>query len=363
MNTNKKNLVPALSNTELLFRSVLGFFIIVLTIVGLDFSMQIKKIQEIAVSIECISTMNAQVQRLVRMEVTYEYNDGLIYQIDSTIEQLSNVDHFILTQNNEFTDTFGSVIENWQNLKNEIYLARQNGWHSTRILYASETVFYSIERLSIELMDYFIYLPSLLALLQFFIFGIIGLILLWVIIRCIRYVSVISKQKQQVQESYIDPATNLYNRGKCQELLVEKLAHDNSILILCDLNNLKIVNDSLGHDYGDLLIKSFAHALISAQQEVSQNAFIGRYGGDEFIIYFEHIESTNLSKFYDVLHKSIQKFNDSEVRFKIQFAFGQAYSYEVSSAETIGDLFKLADERMYINKIEVKKNKNLIMKI
>ncbi len=343
------------ADTELFFRSILTFFIIVLGIIGMDFSNQIKNLQEISVSIECVTTINAQIQRLVRMEVTYEYSDGLIQEVDNTIEKLLQTNHFILMEENELTQTFSNMIDSWENLKKEIYIARLDGWHSTRILYAGETAFYMTEKLSEELLGYFLYLPVIMKLLYVFIFATITLILFSVILRCLKYVGVIRKQKQEVDNSYIDPATKVYNRAKCQEILVESLHGKDSLFILYDLNNLKKVNDSLGHDCGDLLISSFAQSLKYAQSDIIQQSFIGRYGGDEFIVYFKDIAHTDLKHFYEVLEDSIAIWNENETRFQIHFACGQVYAYELPDANYIGDLFKLADKRMYENKIAIKK--------
>lgn len=344
-------------DAELFFRSVLSFFIIVLGIIGMDFSNQIKNLQEISVSIECVTTINAQIQRLVRMEVTYEYSDGLIQDVDQTIEKLLQTNHFILMEENELTETFSNMIDSWENLKKEIYIARLNGWHSTRILYAGETAFYMTEKLSEELLGYFLYLPTIMQLLHIFIFSTIALILSSVVLRCIRYVAVIRKQKQEVDNSYIDPATQVYNRAKCQEVLLESLHGIDSLFILYDLNHLKQVNDSLGHDCGDLLIASFAQSLKQAQADMIQQPFIGRYGGDEFIVYFKDIAHTDLKYFYEVLESSVETWNQTETRFQIHFAFGQVYAYELPEASWIGDLFKLADKRMYEHKIESKKKR------
>lgn len=344
------------SNTELLFRSIVLFFIIILVIIGIDFSNQMKNLEDISSSIEHTISLSAKIQRIVRMEVTYENSDKLIEEVEDTIEQLIQTNHFILITDDKITNTFSNVVDSWESLKNEIYLARENGWHSTRILYAGETVFYAVENLSSEIMSYFLYLPTVLNLLQFFIFGTIALILIGLLVQCVKYISVITKQREEVNKSYIDPATKLYNRAKCQELLLDTpLAGENSLFILCDLNNLKQVNDNLGHDLGDLLISSFAKSLINAQENISAKAFIGRYGGDEFIIYFENIGIEELNNFYDLIKVYIQDFNKTQDSFKIQFAFGQVYAHEISSAVKVTDLFKLADERMYKNKIETKK--------
>ena len=50
-----------------------------------------------------------------------------------------------------------------------------------------------------------------------------------------------------------------------------------------DLNNLRIINNQQGHERGDLYIRSFAKSL---RKGVDENQFVGRCGGDEFIVFF-----------------------------------------------------------------------------
>ena len=57
-------------------------------------------------------------------------------------------------------------------------------------------------------------------------------------------------------------------------------------MIICDLDNLKIINDSLGHTYGDRLLIDFGNLL---KREMNIDTVIARYGGDEFVILIENI--------------------------------------------------------------------------
>lgn len=80
---------------------------------------------------------------------------------------------------------------------------------------------------------------------------------------------------------YLDEATGLPNKNKCEELLDAPDPPDgNTALCVFDLNNLRTVNNNLGHDKGDKYIRSFAEQLRLA---VPSQHFVGRDGGDEFI--------------------------------------------------------------------------------
>lgn len=82
--------------------------------------------------------------------------------------------------------------------------------------------------------------------------------------------------------AYLDKHTSLPNKSRCEELLnaPEELDLATACLMF-DLNNLKKINDAMGHQAGDDMIKGFAHLLRKA---TPPSDFVGRYGGDEFII-------------------------------------------------------------------------------
>ena len=82
---------------------------------------------------------------------------------------------------------------------------------------------------------------------------------------------------------YLDEATGLPNKNKCEEILNEtEPIPVNELVAMCvfDLNNLRTINNNLGHDKGDEYIRSFA---IQLREAVPEEFFAGRDGGDEFI--------------------------------------------------------------------------------
>ncbi|MHC4222209.1 MAG: putative bifunctional diguanylate cyclase/phosphodiesterase, partial [Planctomycetota bacterium] len=82
-----------------------------------------------------------------------------------------------------------------------------------------------------------------------------------------------------------DPLTGMANRMLIKEQLVNMLAQAARTsrmvgVIFLDLDRFKTINDSLGHDIGDILLKSVASTLL---QEIRQQDAVGRLGGDEFL--------------------------------------------------------------------------------
>lgn len=89
------------------------------------------------------------------------------------------------------------------------------------------------------------------------------------------------------QLAYHDGLTGLYNRVAFMKFAYEKLHSNGSQLserhaiFFLDLDNFKNVNDTLGHDYGDILLKQVAYRLNST---IELNDLLARTGGDEFLI-------------------------------------------------------------------------------
>ena len=84
------------------------------------------------------------------------------------------------------------------------------------------------------------------------------------------------------KKAYLDVHTELPNKSRCEELLQNsEFLSESTVCLMFDLNNLKIVNDSLGHAAGDSLISNFARIL---RNVVLAKDFVGRFGGDEFMV-------------------------------------------------------------------------------
>ena len=80
----------------------------------------------------------------------------------------------------------------------------------------------------------------------------------------------------------IDPLTGLYNRRSMQGFLDAAIASDEKFaLVMCDIDNFKKVNDTYGHDFGDVVLKEIACII---QQNVDENGNVCRWGGEEVLI-------------------------------------------------------------------------------
>lgn len=148
-----------------------------------------------------------------------------------------------------------------------------------------------------------------------------------------------------------DSLTGLYNRRGfhgAQERFSNPEYAPVSIIV-CDLNGLKLVNDMLGHQYGDALIAAAGKVVESAFRT---NDMVARIGGDEFAVLLPSCGEGTLARACARLREAIDKYNQENGQFYLSMSIGTA----VSSNESVNmkDLFIAADDAMYQEKFVCK---------
>ena len=144
-----------------------------------------------------------------------------------------------------------------------------------------------------------------------------------------------------------DPLTGFDNRYSYNKFLSSKADSSHSTCIfMLDINNLKYVNDTFGHDKGDELIKNSSLAIKDTFMTYnSKNCY--RLGGDEFIAILDNINPDEIDGY-------ITKFKAMQKKYRVSVAIGYAYTSDIS-VEGYESLMIEADKRMYENKKEMKK--------
>ena len=154
--------------------------------------------------------------------------------------------------------------------------------------------------------------------------------------------------------AFTDANTGIGNvaafKSEFEELESKKYMHKYIAVVQFDVNNLKVINDSRGHEAGDMLIKSAADIINKSFGAVG-NCY--RTGGDEFValVVNDHAPIECEEAIYR-FNKLIDKFNDDPERpFDLRIAYGVAYFQNDKTAnKTLKEIHKIADERMYENK-------------
>ena len=156
------------------------------------------------------------------------------------------------------------------------------------------------------------------------------------------------------QMAHTDELTGLANRRRCEELFdLFDEKHYNFAIIVFDVNNLKTVNDTFGHEAGDKLIKQFGTILQSFFQEVG---VVARTGGDEFAVLIEQAEEVKLNQLFQDMNGRIDRKNENNHLWKVSAAQGVCFAGD-ANAKNARMAFKIADQRMYQRKNEMKDEK------
>ena len=341
-----KNIIGIIQSCLILLLIVLIIFIMV----------NISRLQGTARVINYAGLVRGATQREVKLEITGNQNDELIKYLDDILDDLKYKDgqyNLVNLRDNEYNDKLYILSDYWEELKKEIKAVREVGYQNTDIVNMSEIYFkmadetvsaaesYS-ERIAIKIRT--IELLSVLDML--------GLVIL-IIIQTLAAMKMSVLNKLLEQRAYTDAHTGLPNKDACEVFLKNKeTVAKHTACIMFDLNNLKIINDSKGHSKGDQLILNFAHLL---RRVIPQEAFVGRYGGDEFMVV---IYNTNKAEIEDILKQlSMEKdrLNRSDNQMPIDYACGWAIS-DADSECTIQMLLDKADYYMYENKQSRKKS-------
>lgn len=155
--------------------------------------------------------------------------------------------------------------------------------------------------------------------------------------------------------AYLDKHTGLPNKSRCEEILnSSEILDEQTACLMFDLNNLKKINDALGHQAGDVMIKGFAHLLRKA---VPIYDFVGRYGGDEFVAILTNVSPEDVERFLEKLKRMSEEYNRSGTQFMpvipLSYAAGYAHSAQVDP-KNMPTLLRQADYNMYKNKTAMK---------
>ena len=165
--------------------------------------------------------------------------------------------------------------------------------------------------------------------------------------------------------AYTDPLTSVKSKTAYTEEVrrinnnIENGFHQFGV-VMFDLNGLKEVNDTYGHDMGDLYIKN-ACRLICVTYKHSP---VYRIGGDEFIAIITGQDLLNSEKLIHMFYQRMEDANRNAkvAAEKVSVAAGMAIFQEGTDV-TYQSVFKRADEKMYQNKISIKSGKGPIFDI
>ncbi len=170
------------------------------------------------------------------------------------------------------------------------------------------------------------------------------------------YVADITERKRSQEliqyQALHDGLTGLPNRKLFSNYLANSLAEaiatdEKLAVVFIDLDRFKQVNDSLGHDIGDLLLKSIGDRL---QEFLQAEDMLARWGGDEFILLLRKVSSADLT--LKLTQRMLNAFAQPFIcdGQKLQIGASMGISLYPSSGQNVDILIKNADAAMYLAK-------------
>ena len=155
--------------------------------------------------------------------------------------------------------------------------------------------------------------------------------------------------KRAEKERDTDILTGIANRrgmdAKIQELINNDEAHGLCAIVMIDVDNLKCINDNVGHTAGDKYIRTVAHKLRDLNPD---KCYASRQGGDEFVLLIHNVTQDEIDEIMD----KIDDFNDKPLYglppdMPLSFSYGLAVADDLNKYSS---MFSKADYRMYENK-------------
>lgn len=154
--------------------------------------------------------------------------------------------------------------------------------------------------------------------------------------------------REQQIKSMQDALTKLSNRAAFDEYFAKEMVRYHHkpfelAIVVMDLDNFKRINDTYGHTAGDKTLQVIANTLT---KKLNENVFIGRYGGEEFVLIYSGIKQDQLMKELNLLNKHIArlpfKFKNNKV--SITMSIGASH---VTANDNIHIAFERADKALY----------------
>ena len=323
-------------------------FFVIMSLVG--------QIQGTARVVNYTGLVRGETQRMIKLEDAEEPQDKMMSTISSYIQGLregSNDLNLVCLDDKDFQNKMEELDSYFEELKKEILSVRENGYENTDIIEKSETFFGICDEAVGYAEAYSQRKASALNVLEQIVFADIACLIILIAFELIKALRFAAQNRMLQKKVYLDEATGLPNKNKCEEILgnPEPVPMDGlTAVCVFDLNNLRTINNNLGHEKGDEYIRSFA---VELRKAVPVEYFTGRDGGDEFIAVFHGLDHSEMRRMLRMIREHMAAYSAEHPEMPLSYAVGYALSCDFEQC-TMRELFRLADKNMYVDKNHAK---------
>lgn len=359
-----------MKNTKILkldiFKVLLIFFtglivFVFITLINYDTTISLNKD-----GVAKLEALSSNIQRISKFELENNKDDNLINEVDVICSELTTIDdgeEQYFEKSDEITAIVNDMVNDWNDFKEIVYDYRLDESGNRDMLFSASEQNYSkssdrMKFVNDHMNEYSAERDTIQNVLVAN-FVCIALLLVKILMNTHKE---LEENKKLSEGMFIDTATGIYNRSKCQEIMkTPPLLADNKknrAVVIFDLNDLKKTNDSLGHRAGDELIFDFAQQVKKATDTFENDIFVGRYGGDEFVAFLDEIMEQDVLDYIEEVRNLMTKFNETENKgYNLSSAIGYGITTDDTKTMTVKELFDVADGDMYENKIAMKEKK------
>ena len=291
------------------------------------------------------------------MEISDWYPDNaLIERLDSIVEELLTgvgPNNLVVLQDEAYLSNMRQVQAHWSVLKEQIGQVR--GGADPKGLFESSQEYFDLVNATVFSAE--IYTEAQVNRINIILRLLNGTFILLIVFGLGLYVRGLAVKRHADalgQIAYVDPLTHLNNRASCEQLIERLQKSPEAIelaVIMFDMNDLKLTNDFLGHQGGDRIIAAFAEALRITSGE---GCFVGRYGGDEFLVVMEPGDEASAEHFLQGVQEQVDQYNEKQENSLEMIHYAAGYIIADVCKQDIEDIIHEADNRMYANKRKLK---------
>ena len=180
-----------------------------------------------------------------------------------------------------------------------------------------------------------------------------GIILIFIILLVFITILILQIIKYNLvkKSAFIDKLTNVYNRNYLQEFQ-DTIDLNKYIIAIVDIDHFKKVNDTYGHDAGDIILTEVA-TLMKDTIRISNDDLIVRFGGEEFVLLIKTSNDNKLDQI-KVLERILENVSSSKFFIskteEITITVSIGVNSNPSSSKNFQEALKIADESLYLAK-------------